>query len=54
MPVQKTILSSATPQTTSKDGVNDGGTVGQWYEGDMGEGYDIVLMADKEAQSPCL
>lgn len=26
--VQKTILSSATPQTTSKDGVNDGGMAG--------------------------
>ena len=36
------------------DGVNVGDNDGQWYEGGMGEGYDIVLMADKEAQSPCL
>ena len=30
MSVQKTILSSGTPQTTFKDGVNDGGCLGMW------------------------
>ena len=32
----------------------DGEDDGQYHDDDWGMGYDIVLIADKDAQSPCL
>ena len=36
------------------DGRNGDEDVGQWHGDDIGVGYDIVLMADRDAQRPCL